>query len=185
MTTEPTASLATAGATSKGGSHHGAHQGPKRMKGSEDMAKATKKPPRAAKRRSRAKRKPPKSQRPGAPPRPPNLKGEAVIDGVKPKPGMWLIHPGRKRCYGTVRRVRHTGEVVTLGHYECSHGGAMLSEGGYRYVSERPPIDDGWASLVHCAWISEPPGEWGIPQNGQETDQEPDADPEEKNDNGC
>ena len=126
------------------------------------MAKAKKKAPRRKKRARKAKKA--KPERPGAPPKPPNLKGEAVINGVKPKPGMWLVHVERKRCYGTVRRVRRTGEVVVLGHRECSHRGAMLFEGGYSYTTERPPVGNGWVFFVDLQWVSEPPESWGIPQ---------------------
>jgi hypothetical protein len=80
---------------------------------------------------------------------------------------MWLIHPERKRVYGTVRRVRRTGEVVVLSFRETRHRGAMLFEGGYRYTAQMP-TGDGWRYFVHLQWVDEAPEGWGIPQKSED-----------------
>lgn len=87
-----------------------------------------------------------------------DLRGECVLDGVKPRRGMWLVHRGRQRCYGMVLRVRKTGHVVTTGGFGTQPEllGSMLNEGGYSYASERP-TGEGWSYLVDCTWVDVPP----------------------------
>lgn len=64
--------------------------------------------------------------------------GECVIDGTKPRPGMWIVHPERKRFYGQVVRIRRkTGEVLwnaPRSGIQVATPGNLLYEGGYKYV---------------------------------------------------
>lgn len=41
-----------------------------------------------------------------------DLRGEAVIDGVQPRRGMYLVNHSRRRVYGRIVRVRRSGVVV-------------------------------------------------------------------------
>ncbi len=41
-----------------------------------------------------------------------DLRGEAVIDGVAPRKGMFLVNHARRRVYGRIVRVRRSGAVV-------------------------------------------------------------------------
>ncbi len=41
-----------------------------------------------------------------------DLRGEAVVDGVAPRKGMFLINHTRRRAYGRIVRVRRSGAVV-------------------------------------------------------------------------
>lgn len=43
--------------------------------------------------------------------------GEAVIDGIKPAAGMWLVSHERRRAYGPIIRVTRAGSVVWRGSF--------------------------------------------------------------------
>lgn len=65
-----------------------------------------------------------------------DLRGETVVGGVKPKAGMWIVHPGRGRVYGRITAVLRTGHVEWLGRLgkRTKTEGRKLVDGGYRYV---------------------------------------------------
>ena len=64
-----------------------------------------------------------------------DLRGELVLAGVKPKRGMWIVHPGRGRVYGVILQVRRNGTIRwrgTLSDRNVSIG-TVLVAGGYEY----------------------------------------------------
>jgi hypothetical protein len=65
-----------------------------------------------------------------------DLRGEVVVDGVKPKKGMWIVHRGRGRVYGRILRVWRSGVVVWVGEAgtPIATDGRTLVDGGYSYV---------------------------------------------------
>ncbi len=78
-----------------------------------------------------------------------NLKGEAVINGVFPQQGMWLVHLERRRCYGRILRVDRHGcvWVERFSRHAAAHDGSKLYDGGYSYADELP-TGDGWRYFV-------------------------------------
>lgn len=69
-------------------------------------------------------------------------KGDAVLKGVMPHRGTWLIHRGRRRAYGPVWCVRRSGAVVWQSQrfpgllVETSPD--LLYDQGYEYSPEIP-----------------------------------------------
>lgn len=79
-----------------------------------------------------------------------SYRGEAVLNGVTPVKGMFLINHRLRRCYGEVVSVKDTGAVVWRGPYKNvetpSHN---LHQPGYGYV-EQPPA--GYALMTKDGW---------------------------------
>lgn len=64
-----------------------------------------------------------------------NLRNEATIDGVRPRKGLWIVHPGRGRVYGRIVRVKRDGTVVWVGEHKVPvrTRPATLINDGYAY----------------------------------------------------
>lgn len=68
-----------------------------------------------------------------------DYQGEAVLEGVKPAPGMYLIHRGRRIVYGKILRVTTKGAVVWHGELcDVTTMAATLHAGGYSYADHPP-----------------------------------------------
>lgn len=100
-----------------------------------------------------------------------DYRGEAIDkNGVKPKRGLWLVHPERYRCYGRVLRLRRNGVVlICTNGRPMHHDGRQIYEGGYEYHKDMPPENDKWMFHVDLHWASAPPEGWAvIPTKGEQ-----------------
>ncbi len=75
-----------------------------------------------------------------------DLRGETVIDGVKPRRGWWVIHRTRRRVYGVILEVRRSGHVQLLGPNGAKPviAGRTLVDGGYSYISHAQRVGIEW-----------------------------------------
>ena len=93
-----------------------------------------------------------------------NLKGEAVLGGVAPRGGWWLINLERRRVYGRVIRASRDGSVVM----SSAFGSSMRMQPGRYYgrgytYTENLPTGRGWRYQVDLRWSASPPAEWLAP----------------------
>lgn len=68
------------------------------------------------------------------------MRNDATLEGVRPRRGLWVVHPGRGRVYGQIDHVRADGTVVwrgTWGQLVPTDPGQLI-DGGYRYSTTRP-----------------------------------------------
>jgi len=65
-----------------------------------------------------------------------DLRGELILDGVRPRKGWWLVHRDRGRVYGRVEEVCRNGTIVmrTPIHPRVRIVGRTLVEGGYSWT---------------------------------------------------
>ena len=84
--------------------------------------------------------------------RPPTQRNDATVDGVRPAPGLWLIHAGRGRAYGQILRVARTGDVTWCGPYgeKVDTRAIAIIDGGYSYAAELPT---NLAVLTKSGWV--------------------------------
>lgn len=91
-----------------------------------------------------------------------NLRGEAVLDGIAPRRGFWLVCNVQRRVYGRILRTRCNGTIVTTGSFggTCDHApGHLYGRNGYGYA-ETMPVGEGWSYMVDLAWTDDPPADW-------------------------
>lgn len=64
-----------------------------------------------------------------------NARNDATLSGVRPRKGLWLVHPGRNKLYGKILRVRRNGDVVWWGRggVPVTTHSETLINGGYEY----------------------------------------------------
>ncbi len=75
-----------------------------------------------------------------------DYRGDAVIDGVRPRRGMYLVHHERRRVYGRVKRVTDKGAVIWSGPLcDVPTRPETLHAGGYSYADEVP---DGYEPIA-------------------------------------
>ena len=68
-----------------------------------------------------------------------NHKHDATLHGVRPRRGLWLVHPEKGRVYGQIERVKRTGAIVVRARVcgvsvSVEHSAATLIDAGCRYV---------------------------------------------------
>lgn len=51
------------------------------------------------------------------------MTNDAIINGIRPRRGMWLVHRAKGRTYGRIIRVTRDGDVIWLG----VHGAHVLT----------------------------------------------------------
>ena len=68
------------------------------------------------------------------------MKSDAIIAGVMPHAGMWIVHHVRQRAYGPIVCVRASGNVVRRGKLKrrIEHAYERLHATGYSYASTVP-----------------------------------------------
>ncbi len=80
-----------------------------------------------------------------------SYRGDAVLDGVAPRSGMFLINHDKRRCYGEILSVKDTGAVIWRGPWKDVETAAQtLHQPGYGYAGSPPAgyalmTKDGWA----------------------------------------
>ena len=67
------------------------------------------------------------------------MKNDAIINGIRPEPGMWIVSHEHRRIYGQVVRVRGSGAVVCAdGPYQFETNPEVFHRARCDYVSELP-----------------------------------------------
>jgi len=66
-------------------------------------------------------------------------RAETILDGIKPKRGMWIVSHGRRKVYGQVIRLHRNGDVAWQGSLTAVRtDGVKLYNEGCSYVNEKP-----------------------------------------------